>query len=469
MWDLLFGSYDGQPGAIIFGSKDGTYLGKVEKPVVVQGRMFNPHSSDEVVVDENSVGQVPPVGGSFTYQFYGRNQSDQDTEPPRGPTVTMHVVGVVRDAPEFLFVSDGQVFVSPGFLSRYGSRIQTAENADVILRHGAADIGALRHDVDTLLVPGTPVLDTHATSRRVNTTLAVETTALLLLAAAILLGGGILVAQVLGRSATTITDDSLALRALGMSRNHLGLATGLSHVCSALVAVPVLFGVALLLSFRFPVGLGRRIDPDVGYHVDWTVVGPGLAFVVVATLLVCFLIGRGPAGERAARRRPATALGAFRRSAPVAIGLGATMAFEPGRGRRRVPVVPALLAATIAVAGVVGSLCIDQGISSALAHPELAGVTWDATVTPALSAETGRNVTAQLADRMTEKNGVRAVAVVDRDVINVGHVGAPVFSVRPITGTTTTPITFTLTAGAFPEKRVRRPSARLRRRISTSA
>ena len=452
MWDLLFGSYDGQPGAIIFGSKDGTYLGKVEKPVVVQGRMFNPRSSDEVVVDENSVGQVPPVGGTFTYQFYGRNQSDQDTELPRGPKVTMHVVGVVREAPEFLFVSDGQVFVPPGFLARYGKRIQTAENADVVLRHGAADVGALRHDVDTLLVPGTPVLDTHATSRRVNTTLAVETTALLLLAAAILLGGGILVAQVLGRSATTIGDDSLALRALGMSRNHLGLATGFSHVVSALVAVPVLFGVALLLSIRFPVGLGRRIDPGVGYHVDWTVTGPGLVVVLAATVVACFLIGRGPAGERASRRRPVAAPGAFRRSAPVAVGLGATMAFEPGRGRRRVPVVPALLAATIAVAGVVASLCIDRGISSALAHPELAGVTWDASVTPSPSAQTGRNVTARLADHMTEKNGVRAVAVVDRDVINVGHVGAPVFSVRPIAGATTTPIAFTLTSGRGPRR-----------------
>ena len=452
VWDLLFGSYDGQPGAVIFGSKDGTYLGKVEKPVVVRGRMFSPRSSDEVVVDENAMGQVPPVGGTFTYQLYGRNQSEQDTEPPQGPKVTMHVVGVVRETPEFLFVSEGQVLVSPGFLARYGTRIQTAENADVVLRHGAADIGALRHDVDTFLVPGTPVLDSHATSRRVNTTLAVETTALLLLAAAILLGGGILVAQVLGRSATAIADDSLALRALGMSRKHLGLATGFSHVVSALVAMPILFGVALLLSIRFPVGFGRRIDPDVGYHVDWTVVGPGLVAVVAATLLACFLIGRGPAGERASRRRPATATGAFRRSAPVAIGLGATMAFEPGRGRRRVPVVPALLAATIAVAGVVASLCIDSGISSALAHPELAGVTWDATITPALSAQTGRNVTARLAHHVTKENGVRAVAVVDRDVINVGRVGAPVFSVRPIAGTTATPITFTLTSGRGPRR-----------------
>ena len=307
----------------------------------------------------------------------------------------MHVVGVVREVPEFLFVSDGQVLVPPGFLAKYGKRIQTAENADVALRHGAADMGALRHDVNKYLVPGTPVLDSHATSRRVNTTLAVETTALLLLAAAILLGGGILVAQVLGRSASAITDDALVLRALGMSRNQLGLATGLVHLLPAVLAGAVAFGVALVASARFPVGLGRHIDPDVGYHVDWTVVGPGMALVVLAVLVASVLIGRGSAGGRALNPRPFKAPGAFRRWAPAAIGLGTTMAFEPGRGRRRIPVLPALLAATIAVTGVVASLSIDRGIANALGHPELAGVTFDAGVTPALQAQTGRNVSSR--------------------------------------------------------------------------
>ena len=195
------------------------------------------------------------------------------------------------------------------------------------------------------------------TSRRVNTTLAVETTALLLLAAAILLGGGILVAQVLGRSAAAIADDALALRALGMSRDHLGLATGLAHLAPGPDRrIRSRFGVALLASPRFPVGLGRRIDPDVGYHVDWTVIGPGIAVVVVTTLVTSVLIGRGSGGERSLRQRPYRAPGAFRRWAPAAIGLGTTMAFEPGRGRRRIPVVPALLAATVAVTGVVASL-----------------------------------------------------------------------------------------------------------------
>src|ERR1700722_15428466 len=213
VWDLLFGNYDGQPGGLIFGSADGTYLGKVDKPIVVQGRMFNPRSPDEVVIDENAVSQTP-LGSSFRYQFYAPNQPDQ-SGPPHGPTLTMHVVGVVREVPEFLFVTEGQILVSPGFMARYGSRISAAPNADIVLRHGESDIGRLRQDVNSLVARGAPVLDVHATSRRVNTTLDVEATALLLLAAAILLGGAILVAQVLGRSATTIADDAPALRAVG--------------------------------------------------------------------------------------------------------------------------------------------------------------------------------------------------------------------------------------------------------------
>ncbi len=446
VWDLLFGNEDGQPGGLIFGSADGTYLGKVDKPVVVEGRMFNPRSPDEVVIDENAVGQVPPVGGTFTYQFYAHNQPNE-TGQPQGPTVTMHVVGVVREVPEFLFVTEGQVLVSPGFMSRYGSQVTGDENAEIVLRHGSADMAALRHDVNTLIAHGTPVLDVLATSRRVTTTLSVETIALLLLAGAIFLGGGILVAQVLERSASTIADDADPLRAFGMSRAQLGMATGLSHLVTVAVATPIAFGVALLASEHFPIGLGRHIDPDVGYHVDWTVIGPGIVLTVAIVVVASVLIGRG---SRFRRQGSYKSPGVLRQWAPIAIGLGITMAFEPGRGRRRIPVVPALLAAVVAVMGVVASLTIDQGITTALAHPELAGITFDAGVTPSLSAQTGRNISPELARRLSKRNGVVAAAVVDRTVINVGSVGAPVFSVRPIAGASVTPVAFTVLSGRAP-------------------
>jgi hypothetical protein len=447
VWDLLFGDVNHQPGGVLFGSVGGTYLGSVDRPVVVKGRMFNPRSSDEVVVDEHAASQAPPIGGTFTFQPYAADQTDFSA-PPRGPTVTLHVVGIVRTVPEYLFASDGQVLVSPGFDARYDSRMSVAQNADVVLRHGEADVPALRRDIN-LVAPGAPVLDVLATSRRVNTTLAVERTSLLLLALAVLFGGGILVALLLGRSAASIGDDSLPLRAFGMTRNQLGLAAGLPHLLSAAVAGLVTFGVALAASEHFPVGLGRRVDPDVGYHMDWAVVLPGVVTAVLAVVGAAVILGRRAHLDRSSavlRQRPSR----LRRGAPVSVGLGTTMAFEPGHGRSRVPVVPALLATVMAVTGIVATLTIDRGITGALAHPERAGVTWDAGVTPDPTAQTARNVTPGLARSIRSDRDVAAASVLDRAVINVGAVGTPTFAVRPLTGAHTTPISFTLISGRAP-------------------
>ena len=449
VWDLLFGDVNHQPGAVLFGSVGGTYLGSIDRPVVVKGRMFNPKSSDEVVVDEHAASQAPPIGGTFTYQPYAANQTDF-SDPPRGPAVTLRVVGIVRTVPEFLFASDGQVLVSPGFDARYRSRMAVAQNADVVLRHGEADVAALRRDVNSV-APGAPVLDVLATSRRVDTTLAVERTSLVLLALAVLLGGGILVALLLGRSAALIGDDSLPLRAFGMTRNQLGLAAGLPHLLSAAVAGLTTFGVALLASEHFPVGLGRRVDPDVGYHVDWTVVAPGVVLTVLAVVGAAALIGRSSHQERLAAGAGARPRRRLRRRAPIGIGLGTTMAFEPGHGRSRVPVVPALLATVVAVTGIVATLTIDRGITDALAHPERAGVTWEAGVTPDVSALTPRNVTPGLARSIRSDRDVVAATVLDRAVIRVGTVGTPTFAVRPLAGDHTAPIGFTLTSGRAPQ------------------
>jgi hypothetical protein len=453
VWDLLFGDVNHHPGALLFGSDGGTYLSRVDKPVIVRGRPLNPAAADEVVVDENFTKEAP-LGSTFVFQPYGPTQTDT-TGMPTGPKVTMHVVGVARELQEFLFVSEGQVFVSPGFLATYGHQVLRLQNADVVLRHGAADVNALRRDANGLLA-GAPVLDLHADSRRIDTTLAVERTALLLLAAAVVLAGGILVAQALGRSASTIGDDARTLRAVGMTRGELGVATVLSHVIVAVTAGASAFAVAVGFSSRFPVGLGRRIDPNVGTHVDWSVLVPGVAVTIVSVLVASFFLGRR--AERldgSGLYRSSRLLASFRRRAPLTLGLGASMAFQPGVGRSRVPVVPALLGAVVAVLGVTATLSIDHDINNALAHPELAGITWNAGVTPDTGALTGRNVTPQLARRIEDGSGPGAVAVVmDRDVLGVGNVGAPTFAIRPMPGAHSTPISFTVVDG--------RPPAQLR-------
>ena len=224
VWDLLFGDVDDQPGVLLFGSDGGTYLSRVDKPVIVSGRPLDPAAADEVVVDENATNQVP-LGSTFTFQPYGPTQTDA-TGQPTGPKVTMHVVGVARNLQEFLFT--GQVLVSPGFIAKYGNQLLRLQNADVALRHGASDIGLLQRDANSLL-GGAPVLDLHADSRRINTTLAVSALRSCSSRAPWRCGRN---PRLPGARAIDFDHRRRRTRpaAFGMSHGDLGLATVLSHV-----------------------------------------------------------------------------------------------------------------------------------------------------------------------------------------------------------------------------------------------
>lgn len=455
VWDLLFGNINNQPGGLVFGSDDGTFLGAVDKPVVVKGRMFDPKAPDEVVVDEHAV-KESPVGSTFEFQPYGADQPliGSNGDLPRGPRITMHVVGEVREVPEHLFVYQGQELVSPGFLARYRSQIAAHPNASVRLKHGASDIPALKRDVSTLLAPGVPVLDLHTVSRRVDTTIAVERTALILLAASVALAGGLLVAQALGRSASVVGDDARVLRAIGMTHGDVSTAGVLSHLITTLVAGLASLVTATLASSRFPVGLGRQLEPDVGVHIDWVVLGPGVVLTMAAVALVTALVARrSDRMPSAAAMRPSPLVAWIRQRAPLTVGLGTGMAFERAKGRAAVPVRPALAGAVVGVLGIVGTVSIDHGIHDALAHPARAGVTFHALVTPNPPYFTPTNVDGKLiADIAAAAGNGSAVAVIDRSVIGVSGVGVPAFSVRPPAGVAETPIQFTTTSGRAPRE-----------------
>jgi ABC-type lipoprotein release transport system permease subunit len=467
VWDLLFGDLDGQPGALLFGADDEGFMGAVGRPVVVSGRMWDPTDPHEVVIDENAskgaseecgrslrFGCAITVGSTFMFQPYGLDQGiDSDTSVrPDGPQLSMKVVGVVRTINQFLFVPDGQVFVSPAFVATYGEQVQTLENADVVLRNGASDIAALKRDMNELVAPGAPVFDLHAVSRRVDTTLSVERTALLLLAAVVAIAGGLLVAQALVRSAGMIGDDALVLRAIGVTRSQMVMATMLSHTPTAMVGVVVAIVGAVIGSQWLPVGLARRVDPDVGIHADLTVLLPGAVLVGVFVLAGVALVAARASHILSAGRtlRASTLAEAIRRRAPVSVGVGAGMAFERGRGPRSVPVGSAMLGAVVGVLGVVGTLTIDRGIGDSLAHPERAGVTWDATATtpPSTYEPTGLDPAVVSRVVAAAPDGT-AVSIVDRQVINVGGVGVPTFAVRD-NGTGKPNVALAVTSGRAP-------------------
>ena len=130
--------------------------------------MYDPDADDEMVIDENTAGVE--VGGRRRFTAYA-----PDEMPFSGPASGVHVdvdrsSGGSRTIAQFLFIPDGQAFLSPGFAAEHGDDALLVENADVQLRDGAGDIAALQRSVDELVAPGTPVLDLHEAARRVGTT-----------------------------------------------------------------------------------------------------------------------------------------------------------------------------------------------------------------------------------------------------------------------------------------------------------
>ncbi|MDQ3354159.1 MAG: ABC transporter permease [Actinomycetota bacterium] len=284
-WNLAFGNVDDEPGAVLFIPSDEHWLGDVDRPVIIDGRMFDPAAADEVVVDENIVEDVGlAVGDTFTFTPYGPDQDDLEAEPPNGPDLPMTVVGVIRFTSQFLFQDDGFVIPSPGVLARHGDRMMPIENAHVRLADPSTDIARLQSDVNDLVAPGTPILDLGDGQRRVETTITLEQTALLVLAALVALAGLVFVGQALGRSVAVIDDSREPLRAIGFTRGALTAAAVVPHLVVAGAATLVGAATAAVLSPQFPIGFAGRVDPDRGLHADWTVLTPGVVVTVALVL-----------------------------------------------------------------------------------------------------------------------------------------------------------------------------------------
>lgn len=437
VWNLSFGQVFGQEQEmVLFVPADDVWLGEVDRPVVLEGRMFDPNAPDEVVIGEEATRVDIPgearlhVGSVIPYRPFTIDQDDTSGVAPDGPEVELHVVGVVRHVHELLFVP-GMIMVSPAFLDSYGVDTLLVANAMVRLTHGSADVPQLRSDVNELVAPGAPVDDLHVAQRRVDTTIGVERSALILLAAAIAIAGLMLVGQALGRSVSIPYEDGRVLRAMGFDRPSLAVSSALVHLVVAVTGALITLALAIVASHWFPIGLAARIDPDRGLHADWPVLLTVALVVVVAVLATALA-----AGWRAGRARSAESLLApsklaarIGRVSPITVALGTTMAFrrsDRSGGRAR----PALVGAVVGVLGVVGTMTIDRGLTDALEHPARAGVTWDATVSPVPQDRTVIGVAQSRVDSVAAVPGVAGVAVVTRLVSEVNGVGVPMFSVQ---------------------------------------
>jgi hypothetical protein len=436
----------------------------IERPVILAGRLFNPHRADEVVVTPKFAAlSGKHAGDGLTLELASVQQAsdgyDGSSGAPAGPRVRVRITGVIRspwDVSSDTPGSPGGVVTTPAFFTRYRANImgtsgQVYVNALVRLKGGEAAIPAFRaalarvtgrDDIDVWdnnVTFGDPV-------RRVT---AYEAACLLAFGLAALIAALFLIGQSVIRYTSATAADLQVLQSVGMTRPQAIAAAAAGPFLAGLAGATLGLAGAIVASQWMPIGLASVAEPRPGIDVDWVVLGPGWVIVPLLTLAgsAAAAAAELSAGRRQQpQRRSVAAAWAAAANFPVSLVVGTRFALEPGRGRSAVPVRSALVGAVAGVLGVLAAFTFSAGVSDAASHPARFGQTWQLTTFFGYNGQ----------DFGPAGRVLRAVAA-DRDVTGVddariggaqsGQVSVETFTFAPVGGKRAAVV---LTAGRMP-------------------
>jgi hypothetical protein len=376
------------------GSFDGLYFTR-DRFVVTSGRLPDPSRPHEVAVNEHAAraqgirpGQRFRIG-VFDPAFEEAVYSDSPPQPVDQVEVTVVGVGLFPDE----VVQDDtdrfpRVLFTPAFTARQRQYVTYAWTG-VEVEGGDAGVDRFKRAYLAALPPGAPASFRERADVTARTQEAVRPLAIALgvfggLAALATL---LLVGQALVRVVRADGDDLFVLRAIGAGPRLVSLVSlpGAAVALAAGVVGAVVVGVAL--SPFAPIGPLRRVEPDRGIALDWTVLGVGAAFFGLALGAVCLVAAVRQAPHR---RQARTRLGVARRSRlagafagaglPLPAVAGIRMALESGAGRTAVPTRAAIGGAVVAVVALVAALVFGTSLRALVDRPPLYGWDWDLTV-----------------------------------------------------------------------------------------
>ena len=387
------------------GSVDGLSF-DLDRAAVLQGRMANRSSTDEFVTTAAGaqltgwhVGQLVPFG------FYTASQTGSPSFAGGHVTPTVRIdarlVGIVQFSdsvvqdeidryPTFALFTPAltHVLIARGttFASYYG--IQTVRGSRDVATVEQAFSKAIPSDVD-YQVHVASLVATRTDAAIKPESIALGVFGLIASLAALAIG-----VQAVARQLRARRADLEVLRALGATPGTL-MADGLVGVLASVVVGALLAGaVAVALSPIAPLGPVRSVYPDLGVAFDWTVLGTGVAALVVLIGGASAVIAYRSVPRRAAIRRgqvvrrAVLATAAAEAGLPVPAVAGVRFAFDPGDSNSAVPVRSALFGTALAVVVVVATLTFGSGLSTLVSHPALYGWNW----TYALFSESGPDV-----------------------------------------------------------------------------
>lgn len=359
---------------------DGATPGGLRRPLLIDGRYPAPDSVDEVVVNDIAAELRGLRVGTRT-TMVGSSSFDLTETRPLGE---VEVVGIIRGGFDLVVGEspDSVVIGGPSLLDGRWREAQTVGTILWVTLRDPADVAAFINDRSGEVVEG-DLLPAETFLGSSRNAAALQERGLLVGAGVLALTGLVTITQALARHLATRREDGPALAALGSTPTNLRWAA-LIAVAPALVGGCVLaVAVALAWSPAFPIATTRRADPEVGVHLDWTVVGAGVPLAIAMTCAAALLATRrwGRTAIDGVAPRPSLAgrlsAGLGLRPRPSA---GTQLALSSGAGRVQLPVRSTLALLVVATAVTSGAIVVRASLDGLFDDPARYGQPWDVVV-----------------------------------------------------------------------------------------
>ncbi|HLN17233.1 MAG TPA: FtsX-like permease family protein [Acidimicrobiales bacterium] len=384
------------------GSTGGMYFHQ-DEVAVTEGRMADPRRADEMVATAEAAALSDwHVGETVRFGAFSGSQLNPTFNPVTARPAfrfSVKLVGLVAFSNQIVnddvdrFPTD--VLMTPALTRR------VAESAaypyyGLKLYGGSREVATVEHEIIGLLPRGS-VYTFHVTSvvvGQVERATKPEAIALGVFGAIAGLAALLIAGLAISRALWVENDDLDALRGLGADPVTITADAALGILGAVVLGSVLAVVVAVALSPLAPLGPVRQVDSSPGLALDWTVLGSGLAVLVVGLGgLTVALAHRRSNALRQARAGSAQGSGVVNAAAraglrPPALA-GLRFSLERGRGRSAVPVRSALIGAVLAVVVVVATVTFGSGLRTLVSHPALYGWNWSYAIT---SSPTGANV-----------------------------------------------------------------------------
>ena len=351
----------------------------------------------------------------------------------------MRVVGISRSPVDLSQQGEaGGILLLPrAFVEKYGDRVGSYIDVVLVrLTEGSAGVPSFVRELRRSVHddPATVIDEIEPTSvstsgvRESIDVLAIGLTVFAIIAA---ISGLVVIGLSAARVIALSAEERETWLALGLTRAQRSIVLAFPPGGAVMVGTMLAVMGAWLASPLMPMGLARQAEPAPGFHFDALVLvvgGAATAVALVAIVLVVAWRHAHPASTPVTRRPSAPGRALENINLAPSLGIGVRAAIEPRRGSNAIPTRSTLIAATVAVVGVVSVSIFGPSLDRLATTPMLFGAAWDIAVDDnrAVRPDPDRPCSGLRSTRVARQPGLDDVAAICN--LSVEIEGHPVYA-----------------------------------------